>query len=79
MSSRRKSEDDYERQTALHWHAAAMNAQARFGKLPDLKTVLAKLKRGNGPQGRNEQRAVMGQLAARMGKSITKTRLVKTT
>lgn len=76
--ARRAAQREHERQIALAWNAAAMNAQATVGKLPDLKVVLRRV-RGVEKQEPSEQRSAVSQIAANLGKSFRQMRLIRKT
>lgn len=58
------------------YNTAALTGNAFAGKMPKLKDLLRTLQPGR-KQSKNEQRAAFYQIAANLGKSVGKTRLIK--
>lgn len=59
------------------YNTAALTGNAFAGKMPKLKDLLRKLNAGK-PQPREDARAAFYQIAANLGKSVKRTRLIKT-
>jgi hypothetical protein len=66
-----------ERDVVNAYNTAALTGNAFAGKMPKLKDLLRKLQPGQ-KQSRSEARAAFYQIAANLGKSVGKTRLIKT-
>lgn len=60
-------QDDSDRDLVQAYLGVAFYTQAMAGKLPDLKTLLARNRRGPHRQTPAEQRAVLQQLSAQYG------------
>ncbi len=71
--AREQSRDDQARDLSLAWHMAALQ---RTKKMPELKTLLRQL-RPMTKQKPQEQMAAVRQIAAGMGKSLKRVRLIR--